>query len=144
MPFDPTKPANGSPDSSAEMRDQLNGLKALIDAVPAGPPGPTGPVGPAFSNVQIGWVITGMPGTGAAVSVNTVGNNVELSFTIPAGEPGPMGEVSNATPAGEISGTARDPIMVTDLMVAPSDPPTQADLLAVIAKFNELLAALRR
>ena len=32
MPFDPTKPAFGSPDSSAEMRAQLNALKALIDA----------------------------------------------------------------------------------------------------------------
>ena len=32
MPFDPTKPAFGSPDSSAEMRDQLNALKALMDA----------------------------------------------------------------------------------------------------------------
>ena len=32
MPFDPAKPAFGSPDSSAEMRDQLNALKALIDA----------------------------------------------------------------------------------------------------------------
>ena len=32
MPFDPTKPAIGSPDSSTEMRDQLNALKALIDA----------------------------------------------------------------------------------------------------------------
>ena len=32
MPYDPTKPAFGSPDSSAEMRDQLNALKALIDA----------------------------------------------------------------------------------------------------------------
>ena len=32
MPFNPTKPAFGSPDSSAEMRDQLNALKALIDA----------------------------------------------------------------------------------------------------------------
>jgi hypothetical protein len=33
MPFDPTKPAFGSPDSSAEMRDQFNALKALIDAL---------------------------------------------------------------------------------------------------------------
>ena len=32
MPFDPAKPAFGSPDSSAEMRDQFNALKALIDA----------------------------------------------------------------------------------------------------------------
>ena len=32
MPFDPSKPADHSPDSSAEMRAQLNGLKDLIDA----------------------------------------------------------------------------------------------------------------
>ena len=31
MPFDPTKPAFGSPDSSSEMRAQLNGLKDPID-----------------------------------------------------------------------------------------------------------------
>ena len=32
MPFDPAKPANHSPNSSAEMREQLTSLKALIDA----------------------------------------------------------------------------------------------------------------
>ena len=32
MLFDPTKPAFGSPDSSAEMREQFNALKAIIDA----------------------------------------------------------------------------------------------------------------
>lgn len=31
MLFDPTKPATNSPNSSAEMRDQFNGLKTLID-----------------------------------------------------------------------------------------------------------------
>ena len=35
MPYDPTKPANNSPLSSAEMRDQLTSLKALIDGKPA-------------------------------------------------------------------------------------------------------------
>ena len=34
MPFDPTKPANNSPLSSAEVRAQLTGLKSLIDACP--------------------------------------------------------------------------------------------------------------
>jgi hypothetical protein len=33
MPFDPAKPANNAPNSSAEMRSQLTGLKALIDAI---------------------------------------------------------------------------------------------------------------
>jgi hypothetical protein len=32
MPFDPTLPVANSPNSSAEMRAQLNALKALIDA----------------------------------------------------------------------------------------------------------------
>jgi hypothetical protein len=32
MPFDPTKPANGTPVNSLEMRNQLTALKALIDA----------------------------------------------------------------------------------------------------------------
>src|ERR1041385_2550031 len=32
MPFDSNKPANGSPLSSAVMREQFNDLKALIDA----------------------------------------------------------------------------------------------------------------
>ena len=144
MPFDPTKPVEGSEIDANELRAQFNGLKDLIDAVPAGPPGPDGPVGPAFSNVQIGSVITGMAGTGAAVSVTVNGSIVELSFTIPAGEMGPMGEVSSAMLAGEIAGTARNPNTVSDLVLLPSDPPTQGDLLAVIAKVNELLNALRR
>jgi hypothetical protein len=33
MAFDPTKPAANSPIVSAELRDQFNGLKALIDAL---------------------------------------------------------------------------------------------------------------
>ena len=32
MPFDPAKPANHSPNSSAEMRAQLNALNDKIDA----------------------------------------------------------------------------------------------------------------
>ena len=144
MPFDPTKPANGSPNSSAEMRAQLTALKADIDAIPAGPAGPPGPEGPAFSNIQIGSVITGMAGTGAAVSVTVNGSIVELSFTIPAGDTGPMGEVSSAMLATEIAGTARNPNTVSDLVLLPSDPPTHADLAAVIAKVNELITALRR
>jgi hypothetical protein len=32
MAYDPTKPANGAPIISAELRDQFAGLKTLIDA----------------------------------------------------------------------------------------------------------------
>ena len=43
--FDPTFPQENTPIDAAPMREQLNALKALIDAVPAGPPGPQGPPG---------------------------------------------------------------------------------------------------
>jgi len=46
MAFDPTLPATNSEIRSAELRNQFNGLKEIIDAVPAGPPGPQGPQGP--------------------------------------------------------------------------------------------------
>ena len=35
MAYDPNLPANHAPIVSAELRDQLNGLKALIDAKPS-------------------------------------------------------------------------------------------------------------
>ena len=144
MPFDPTKPAAGSPNSSEEMRDQLNGLKALIDAVPAGPAGPAGPQGPAFSNIQIGSVTTGTPGSPAGAQVSVFGSNVELSFTIPAGDTGAPGEVSNATLASEIAGTARNPNSVAPIPFTVSNPPTQAELQAVVDKVNELIGNLQR
>jgi hypothetical protein len=140
MSYDPLYPADGILIRAVEMRTQFQGLKALIDAVPAGPPGPAGPEGPAFSNVQIGSVTTGAPGTPAAASVNTFGNNVELSFTIPAGETGAAGEVTNASLAGEIAGTARNPNTVAPLSLGTTDP----QITAIVDKLNELIAALTR
>ena len=117
MAFDPTKPQNGTDIDAVEIRDQLNGLKSLIDAVPAGPAGPAGPQGPAFSSIQIGSVTTGTPGSPAGAQVNVFGSNVELSFTIPAGETGAglvsSTDVTNAI-ANEITGTARGKTAETD------------------------------
>ncbi len=144
MPFDPTIPPDGSFATGAALRGQFNGLKALIDAIPAGPAGPAGPQGPAFSNIQIGSVTTGAPGSPAGASVNVFGSNVELSFTIPAGDTGAPGEVSNSTLAGEISGTARNPNSVAPIPFTVSNPPTQAELQAVVDKVNELIGALQR
>ena len=97
MPFDPAKPANGSPNSSAEMRDQLNALKTLIDAVPAGPAGPQGPAG----------------------------------------------EVSNVTLAAQIAGTAQNPNVGT-FNIALSDPPTRAEVQAILDFVNALVNSLTR
>ena len=148
MSFDPTKPETGSPLASQQMRDQLNGLKSLIDAIPAGPAGPAGPQGPAFSSIQIGSVTTGTPGSPAGASVNVFGNNVELSFTIPAGETGASGgvsstDVTNAI-ANEITGTARNPNSVAPIPFTVSNPPTQAEVQALQDKINEMLSALQR
>jgi hypothetical protein len=144
MPFDPTKPAQGAPNSSAEMRAQLNSLKALIDAVPAGPPGPAGPQGPAFSNITVGSVTTGTPGSPAGAQVSVNGNDVELTFTIPAGETGPMGEVSQSALASAIMGTAQNPTGVSPLSLTISDPPTKAEVEAILAFANTMLSVLTR
>ena len=37
MAFDPTLPQTNSPIASAELRDQFNGLKDLVDGLPASP-----------------------------------------------------------------------------------------------------------
>ncbi len=45
--FDPNFPPAYTRIRSLELRNQFNGLKALIDAIPAGPAGPQGSQGPA-------------------------------------------------------------------------------------------------
>ena len=97
MPFDPTKPETGSPNSSAEMRAQLTALKADIDAIPAGPAGPAGP----------------------------------------------PGEVSNATLAAQIAGTAQNPNVGT-FNITLSDPPTRAEVQAILDFVNALVNSLTR
>ena len=66
MPFDPSKPVANSPNSSQEMRDQLNALKALLDALPAG----------AGGRVAADWT------SGSATFSDVAG----LSFAVAAGE----------------------------------------------------------
>jgi hypothetical protein len=144
MAFDPTKPVRGAEIDADELRNQFNGLKALIDAVPAGPAGPAGPTGPAFSNIHVGAVTTGTPGSPAGAQVSTNGNDVELTFTIPAGETGPAGEVSQSALNSAIMGTAQNPTSISTLSLTISDPPTKAEVEAVLAFANAMLSALQR
>ena len=65
MAFDPSKPVANSPLSSLEMRDQLNALKALIDAQAV-----------ATGRVVADW----------ASSVATFGDVTGLGFSVGAGE----------------------------------------------------------
>ena len=75
------------------------------------------------------------------VSAVTFGNNVELSFVIPEGQPG---EVTTVELSNEIAGTARNPNTVAPLGLTVSDPTTQSEMQQIVAKLDELIAALTR
>ena len=116
MPFDPSLPQEATLADAAQMRAQFNGLKDLIDAIPAGPPGPEGPSGPGGSNGNDGA----------------------------QGPPGAPGEVTAVALEGAINGTSGNSNAVSTLGITVSDPPTQAELQAVVGKLDELITALRR
>ena len=80
MPFDPNLPAQGSANSSAEMRGQLNGLKALIDAVPT------------ITSAVVDSVNTLPPGSMATVTASLTGGVLHLAFGVPQGQEGQPGE----------------------------------------------------
>jgi hypothetical protein len=150
MPFDPNKPANNSPNSSAEMRAQLNGLKDLIDALPTGA-GITGAV--------IESVTTLPPGNPASATVSLVGSELRFTFALPEGAVGPVGQTGNdgqqgpQGPPGEVSQTDLNNATlnmlnqssnvtnnVSELPSGFSDP----DAETLRLKMNELILALRR
>ena len=81
--------------------------------------------------------------------------NRELRRRLPHGQPArkrpadnaskaPPGEVSNAALEMAIAGTSANSNAVSPLALMVSDPPTQAEVQAVISKLNELISALRR
>ena len=141
MPFDPTKPADHAPDSSAEMRAQLNALKALIDAVPA----------VTAATVSVFPVL----GSGATPSGSVTLNAGVLHFDFGL-VAGPPGEVTQAQLSNDLSNAVNQAMLTTLpqtsansnavalLSGTVSDPPTQAEVQAQQDKINELLNALRR
>ena len=83
MPFDPSKPADHSPLVAAEMRAQLTGLKADIDAIPG------------ITSVVVDSVTTVGPGESATVTVSVIGTVLHISLALPRGAdgiPGLQGE----------------------------------------------------
>ncbi|MSU56756.1 MAG: hypothetical protein EXS35_00990 [Pedosphaera sp.] len=86
MPYDPTLPANNSPVSSAELREQLTNLRALLD------------------------------------------NKADTVY---------VDALINEQTAGNVVGYA-------NLELTVSNPPTQAEVQAVVDKLYELMNALKR
>ncbi len=134
MPFDPAKPADHTPLSSAEMRSQFTGLKALIDAAP-------GVTGTAVDSVTLGSV--------TSVSVALIAGILHFDFVF---QPGPLGEVTQSQLGNELNQamlntlpqTSANSNNVSTLGLTVSDPPTQAEMQSVANKLDELINALRR
>ena len=78
--FDPTLPQEGTPLDAVQMRSQLNGLKALIDAIAS------------ISAAQVDSTNTLPPSSPANANVSVVGNTLHFTFAIPQGQEGPMGQ----------------------------------------------------
>jgi len=77
--FNPSLPADGTKATAAEMRAQLTGLKALIDAIPG------------ITAAVVDSVTTVGPGQPATVTVSVIGTVLHLSLALPEGLPGPPG-----------------------------------------------------
>lgn len=80
MPFDPNLPLENTTADAAQMRSQLTGLKALIDA------------NLTLNAAQIDGVTTVNPGDPASVSVNVIGSTLGFSFSLPRGQEGVPGQ----------------------------------------------------
>jgi hypothetical protein len=86
MPFDPNLPQENTPADAVQMRNQLNGLKAIIDAILT------------VSAAQVDGTTTLPQGSPANASVNVVGNTLHFTFEIPQGQEGLPGLVGPAGP----------------------------------------------
>ena len=136
MPFDPTKPANNSPNSSAEMRSQLTSLKALIDAILT------------ITAAQVDGVNTLPPGNPANVTLSVTGNTLHFTFDIPQGDIGPTGEVTtpdmNTAISNAISGTSNNTNNVSTLGQTADSNYNQSQMQDVLSKLDEFINAARR
>jgi hypothetical protein len=150
MPYDPAKPAFGSPDSSAEMRGQLAGLKELIDAG-------------MITDAVVDAVNTVAPGTPASVIASIVNGVLHLTFNIPQGAEGAQGQPGNngsdgqQGPPGEVSNAqlmaALDAAVATTSSNTNSVPPVNIALSSsydssqvqmIVDRLDALILALRR
>ncbi len=83
MSFDPNLPQENTLIDAAQMRSQLHGLKALIDAILT------------LTAAQVDGVSTLDPGNPASVSVSVIGNTLHFTFAIPRGNDGSQGLPGN-------------------------------------------------
>jgi len=130
--FDPTIPQEGTPLDAVQMRGQLNGLKALIDAAPG------------ITGVVIDGVNTLPAGDPASVNLSLVGSTLHFSFGLPKGDIGPAGELNAGDLAAAIQGTSGNSNVVSTLGQVADGGYNQAQIQDLINKVDSLILALRR
>jgi len=77
--FDPALPVDGALIIAQALRNQFNGLKALIDAIAS------------VDAAQVDGTNTLPAGSPASVSVSVVGDTLHFTFSIPRGNDGQQG-----------------------------------------------------
>ena len=136
MAFDPNLPQENTLVDAVQMRAQLNGLKALVDAILT------------VSAAQVDATNTLPPGDPASVSVTVSGNTLQFTFNIPAGQSGPPGEVTfndlNNAIAGAVSGTSNNTNGVSTLGMGADGNYNQQQMQDLINKVDEFINAARR
>lgn len=145
MPFDPNLPQENTPADAVQMRNQLNGLKAIIDAIAS------------INAAVVDGVTTLPPGDPATVSLSVTGNTLHFTFSIPQGDSGPQGQQGPQGVPGEVTQSDLDNAVLNMLGQSSNNSngvgnlsmnadvnydPNQ--LQAVINKLDELINALRR
>jgi len=143
--FDPNLPVPNANASSAVLRSQFNGLKALIDAISA------------VTAAQVDSVSTLPAGSPASVNVSVTGNTLHFTFELPQGQEGAPGQEGPQGIPGEVSQTDLSNGLQNTLMqtsantntvnIMPFGAPADYQPLVfqeVINKVNELINALRR
>ena len=136
MAFDPNLPQENTPLDAAQMRSQLNGLKALFDAILT------------VTAAQVDATNTLPPGNPASVIVSVVGHTLHLTFNIPQGQPGAPGEVTfndlNNAIVSAITGTSNNTNGVSTLGQTADSNYNPGQMQDLINKLDEFINAARR
>ena len=128
MPYDPNLPLEGTEIDAAEMRSQLQGLKALIDAQ-------------AELIAQQSALLTAQQAQLSSQSTelaNLSAQQVDTATQLASAQ------AQISTLGGELTQTARNPAGLSPFTSFFSDPMTSGDGNTLQANLNTLLAAVQR
>jgi hypothetical protein len=110
--FDPNLPQAGTEIDAVQMRAQLNGLKALIDAIVT------------LTAAQVDGVGTLLPSEPATVGLSVISNTLHFTFGIPRGDEGVSGQNGSDGAQGSQGPPFAQAVVDAVTTLNPSDPAT--------------------